>query len=197
LRILVDSVGSNNATQTNTSIQPLYYASGINSQPASYWTTSAGYMMTLGTGIAQTQTTQTWAATITPTLDGSHTVNMLSGASGNGLTWGINTSNHQYVRGYNSGAAVTGSATLVSGNTYTLAFTLNGTTIQLYKCSGGSCSTDGSSGTTTIGTVSMSILGRQNPLVFLGYWAGLWYSNTGSTPDSLGIPQYTFCKYAE
>jgi hypothetical protein len=187
----VDSVAGNNFTQTNTvgtPAQPVYTASAINGLVAGLFTSATPYtLMTIGTAIPTSVTTYSWYAVLNPTTGA--TLKIFGGSANGDLRWYISSTGHQGL-GIGGGSTIaTGTATLASGTWVTIAFTYNSSTgaAALYKCSAGTCSSDGTATVTSSPTVAISTLGIgegsspfKGDIAEIGYYNGISISGVGS-----------------
>lgn len=154
-----DVVGTNNLGLGGLA-RPFYFASGA----GGFASLASGHFdggsdLALGTSIATAVTTISYWNTIQLNAMGI-SAGMLGGAPG-ALEFRIGTTNHLELLISNIALIGSGTTTFATGK-YTVGFTLNTTTgaWNLYKCSGGSCTVDGSG---TYGAVTFT-----NPITSIG-----------------------------
>jgi hypothetical protein len=193
---LTESIAGNNAVQATSANQPLFETNQINGLPAiesnGLSGVSAEYLPFSMT-IPDTANFTIYAMVKSSSLSGYQTI-ISNDANTSSIEYGIPNAAHQYVRvnGYSSGL---GSATLSTGTWYTLALTFTYSTLayNLYICSGGTCTSDGSG--TAGGSPSQpinSLFGPNGDDSWNGYVAEWGYLNSVSTS---GIAAYSLCKY--
>ena len=144
-----DLVASNTATAA-TGTPPTYLTSAVNSLPGFVFNgaSSGNQTMAMATAIPSSPTTYTLYAILDPTSF-SHNSAIISGTSTSSLIWYFNTSGQQAFFG---GTTITGTTTYSTGSYITIVLTYSGSSYAFYKCSGGSCTSDGT------GTQAQTIL---------------------------------------
>jgi hypothetical protein len=197
---LPDSAGSNNAVQTTSADQPTFATNQINGLPAisnSGGSGSSAQVLVAGTGFA-TGTNFTMYAVVEPTNLGNYMAvfgTNLANDSQVAVEYGFE-GNNQFVRA-NGNSAIPGSATFANSTWKTIALTYNNSTqaVQMYICSSGTCTADGSAGTILPGAFNTAITNLFGPaadFAMQGYIAEWGYLNSISLT---GIGAYSQCKY--
>lgn len=195
----LDDIGSNTAFQTtNTNAQPLFLASQINGLPAFGFNGANGHtvdVLNLTSAIPTANTTYSAFAVISPsTVTATNKLLGQASASTGAVRWFISSSGHQTISA-GASANQTGTATLVVNTWVTIGFTWNLSTgaWNMYKCSGGTCSSDGSGTTTATPTQTVNAIGvSEGSSNFKGLMAEMWFLNGTS---NTGWASWSQCKY--
>lgn len=191
-----DVVASLTASQSSSALAPIYTTAGVNGLVVSQYIHTAQHYLATSSSITSGNTTMTWFAVVEFT-DFTNDFIMVgnTGATNNNFTWGTSTSGNQAV--FTSGGATIGlgSSTLSTGVWYTLVAQYNQPTgaWALYKCSAGTCTSDGS------GTQSASFSQPVNTLGYTatilggdGYIAEIAYYNSTTMAN---FASYSQCRY--
>lgn len=191
-----DGIGSNAIGQTITTAQPLYLTSQINTLPAfSFDSVHTLDQLSLTSPIPTTNTTYSFFAAISPSsVTATNKLLGQTAATTGALRWYINSAGHQTVSA-DASAQISGTATLVANTWVVIGFTWNTATgaLALYKCSGGTCTSDGTSTTVTTPTQTINAIGvSEGSSNFKGLMAEMWYFNGIS---NTGWGAWSQCKY--
>lgn len=194
-----DAIGSNAVSQTtNTNAQPLFLTSQINGLPAFGFDGANSHTvdnLLLTTPIATTNTTYSFFTAISPSnVTATNKLLGQTAALTGSLRWYISSSGHQTVSA-DASSQISGSATLVVNTWVVIGFTWNTSTgaLNLYKCSGGVCTSDGTSTTVTTPTQTVNAIGvSEGSSNFKGLMAEMWYLNGISNS---GWGAWSQCKY--
>jgi hypothetical protein len=189
IHLIPDVVGSNNITSlVGSGSAPFYQTSILNNQPVVQWTSTSIAYFGLGTSIPAANTTSSFFMTLAPTTGAVR--KLVTGPTG-ALFWEISATGHQLVFA-GTGATITGTTAFTSGSFVTIAFTYSSGVINLYTCSGGVCTSDGT-GNTGTPTAAITEFGQGGGTgTYLGYIAEIGYLNGASIT---GFATYSQCKY--
>ncbi len=198
INTLASIATANNATQATTASQPIYTTGQVNGLPAMVFNGTSD-VLTLATGIGLNQPTITWYSVVKPTSAATNQV-IVGGSVTGSFEWAISSTKHQEIVEDNVVVIGTGTATISSTAYTTLVaqYTLSTGAWQLYTCSGGTCTSDGSGTTTlpggmftndtnTFGYTTSADGYSTASIAEIGYFNTITLSN---------IAGYSSCKYA-
>lgn len=191
-----DSIGGNTGTAiTGSGTTPLFTSAQINGQPAWTFVQVNGPRISLSGNLANTGSITAYAV-VKPNCSANECA-LFAPTGGNGLEFGIDSSNRPFAAWINFATFATGSA-LSSSTWYTLVIEMNfGTSsATIFSCVAGTCSTVAS------GT---NVQATQTPIAILGGFGGIgshafngeiaewgYRANIASLTD---IATWSQCKY--
>jgi len=162
-----DVVAGNNATNSNPTYQPTYTSNAFGGNPGLVFVSASFLNLELNTGISTSTTHYAGYAVIVPTASGSGGGGIVGNKNGADVSFGIAGSGTELVANVWGNPQYTSSAFMTPGDPYFVGFDITATTMTLYHCTGGTCS--------SIGTDSISGFGGvSGPLQYIGA-GGLGY----------------------
>jgi hypothetical protein len=189
---LPSSATSNTASQGASGNQPIYTTGAINGLQAALFN---GTSQTLAfSNTFGTSGTMTLYAVIEPTSSGGGILGSATAGTNGSVEWAINGGGGQFFNSLNRAAIASGAATISTSHFSTLAMTYDFTSgvANLYICSGGTCTLDGTGTSTAQFFNATNSLGTTGIFFFSGYIAEWGYLNSVNTA---GIATYSQCEY--
>lgn len=176
------------------SANPIFTTNAINTSLPSWAFSSSVPDFFNVTPIPSSITTYTFYVIFKLTTTGAYQI-FFSAGTGGGLVYFISDTNHQGIALTGAGTNL-GTATFTSGVWYAVAMTVNTSTsaYAFYKCSGGTCSSDGS-GTGSLASTQPIVWFGNDPVSGLALNAQIAEAGFLNGINITGIGPWVSCKY--